>query len=75
MNSYDKTDQVERLSVIIAGPLKVAAYRVRDPETQEWSKIQFHMTCNNMVLGVMGEESAKLFASFVDQTLLPEEKQ
>ena len=44
-----------------------AAYRVRDPETNEFSNLQFHATWNNTVLAVMGEEAAKLFARFVTQ--------
>ena len=71
-NTYDSRDIVRREAVIIAdgaGSLKVAAYRVRDPETGNFSDLQFHATFNNMVLAVMGEQSAKLFASFVNQTL------
>ncbi len=63
------TDRVKREAVILAGGLKAAAYRVQDPETGEWSSLQFHMTCNNTVLAIMGEETAKLFAQFVDRTL------
>jgi len=42
---------------------------VRDPETDEWSSWQFHATFNNIVLAVMDEETAKLFARFVTSTL------
>jgi hypothetical protein len=69
INRYDTHDFVKRESVIIAGPLKVAAYRVRDPETLEWSPIHFHMTYDNIVLGMLSEESAKLFARFINDTL------
>ena len=69
INRYDSKDFVKREAVVIAGPLKVAAYRVRDPETQEWSSIQFHMTYDNIVLGMLSEESAKLFARFINDTL------
>lgn len=69
LNTYDKKDRVKRLGLIRAGALKVAAYQVRDPETNEWSKIQFHMTYENCVMAVMEEESAKLFANFVGMTL------
>jgi hypothetical protein len=69
MTIYDKKDRVDRVSVIIAGPLKVAAYRVRDPVTDEWSPLQFHMTFDNVVMALMGEESAKLFSKFVRDTL------
>lgn len=67
--AYDKNDIVLRNSVILAGDLKMAAYQVRDVETGELSKTQFHMTANNTVLAVMGEESAKLFCTFVEMTL------
>jgi hypothetical protein len=56
-NTYDKRDIVRRESVLIAdgsGQLKMAAYRVRDPDTQEFSTLQFHATWNNTVLAVMG---------------------
>jgi len=68
-NSYDKNDMVRREAALIAGPLKVAAYRVRDPETLQWSNLQFHMTFNNTVMAVMGESGAELFANFVRDTL------
>ena len=64
-NTYDKNDRVKRESVIIAGGLKMASYRTRDPETDEWSDLQFHATYNNTVMAVMGESSARLFAQFV----------
>lgn len=71
-NRYDKRDIVRREAVMIAdgaGQLKIAAYRVRDPDTNEWSKLQFHFTHDNTVLAVMGEEAAKLFARFVNDTM------
>ena len=68
-NKYDQDDRIQRGSVILAGPLKMASYRVRDPETDEWGPQQFHATYNNIVLAVMGEETAKLFARFVNDTL------
>jgi len=72
-NTYDKRDMVKREALVIAdgqfAELKIAAYRVRDPETNEWSKLQFHMTYNNTVMAFMGEESAKSFARFVTQAL------
>lgn len=64
-NDYDKKDMVEMLSRIEAGPLRIAAYRVRDPETLEWGEVEFHMTCNNYILAKMSKEAAKLFSSFV----------
>jgi hypothetical protein len=75
-NQYDPRDIVRREACIIAdgdfAQLKMAAYRVRDPETGEFSALQFHATFNNMVLAVMGDQSAKLFAKFVTDTLGPQ---
>lgn len=68
-NKYDWKDRVERGAVLIAGPLKMATYRVRDPETDQWSPQQFHATYDNHVLAVMSEESAKLFARFINSAL------
>lgn len=71
-NHYDRFDTVARDAVIIAdgaGQLKIAAYRVRDPENGEWGPLQFHMTHDNTVLAVMGAEAAKLFARFVTNTV------
>lgn len=65
-NTYDKRDMVRREAVIIAGGLKCAAYRVCDPDTLQWSALQFHVTYDNHVMAVLGEESAKLFAKFVE---------
>lgn len=63
-NTYDTRDRVARDAAIIAGPLKLAAYRVRDPETDEWSKTQFHMTYDNTVLAMLSEDSMKLLLGF-----------
>lgn len=68
-NAYDRTDMVRREAVLAAGPLKVAAYRVRDPEGGAFSGLQFHMTYDNTVMAVMGAAAAKLFARFVTDTL------
>lgn len=65
-NTYDKDDIIRREKVLIAGPIKIAAYRVRDPETGEFSKLQYHMTYDNTVMAVMGEEAAKLFIRFIN---------
>lgn len=69
MSTYDTKDRVDRVAVIAAGPIKVAAYRVRDPQTNEWSPMQFHMTYDNTVMAVMGEQAAKLFSKFVNDTM------
>ena len=66
-NKYDKDDIIRREKVLIAGPIKLAAYRVRDSETGEFSKLQYHMTYDNTVMAVMGEEAAKLFVRFVNE--------
>ncbi len=68
-NHYDNKDRIQRGAVIIAGALKMASYRVRDPETDEWGPQQFHATFDNHVLALMSEETAKLFAKFVNATL------
>lgn len=71
-NRYDKRDIVRREAVLIAdgiGSMKMAAYRVRDPETGEFSPLQFHFTYDNTVMAVMGESAAKLFAKFINDTL------
>jgi hypothetical protein len=68
-NNYDSKDRVRQLHMLRAGPLKFAAYQVRDPVTNEWSKIQFHMTYDNTVMAVMEENSAKLFADMVGKVL------
>lgn len=68
-NRYDFLDTVKRVSLMRAGPLKFAAYKVRDIETGEWSKLQFHMTYDNTVYGVMGEEAFKLFARLGNEAL------
>jgi hypothetical protein len=68
-NRYDRRDRVKQEAMMRAAGLKIAAYRVRDPETDEWSPIQFHMTHDNTVMGMLSEASAKLFATFVRQTL------
>lgn len=70
-NTYDKFDRVQQQSVIRAGAMKLGAYRVRDPETDEWSALQFHMTYDNTVMAMMSESAAKLFAKFVTETLMP----
>jgi hypothetical protein len=67
-NSYDKTDKVCRKAAVIAGPMKLAAYTVMDPDTGEHGPLQFHMTYDNTVMAVMGESAAKLFAKFVTDT-------
>lgn len=69
--TYDPSGTVERLRVVIAGPLKMAAYRVCDPETGEMGTIQFHVTYDNHVMALMGEEGARAFCSFVELTLNP----
>lgn len=68
MTEYDKFKMVEQPHFLRAGPLKIAAYRVRDPETQELSALQFHMTYDNTVMAVMSSEAAKLFVKFVNDT-------
>ncbi len=68
-NMYDKKDRIQREAVIIAGALKMAVYRVRDPETNEWGPQQFHVTFDNHVLALMSEQAAKLFATFINANI------
>lgn len=49
--------------------MRIAAYRVKDPETGERSNLQFHFTHGPTVLAVLGENAAKLFANFIFDTL------
>ena len=64
-NPYDKFDMVKREHVMIAGPMKYAVYKVRDPETMEWSDPQFHFTYDNIVMAKMAGSSAKMFSTLV----------
>lgn len=61
-------EQVRVEREMIAGPVRLACYRVLDPVKGEWSSRQFHMTYDNYVVAVMQEASAKLFASFINST-------
>ena len=70
-NTYDVNDIVRRHGLIQANNLKLAAYTVLDMETGQHGPLQFHATIGNTVLAVMGEETAKLFARFVEMTLEP----
>lgn len=67
-NHYDKTDMVRRESCLMAGPLKIAAYRVRDPDSNEFSERQYHMTWGNTIIAMMGTQAALLFARFVRES-------
>ena len=73
-NKYDTSGIVKREAVMYAGDLKLAVYRVRDPETGEYGKRNFHMTYNNCVMALMGEEAAKLFATWVTSSLKADEQ-
>lgn len=68
-NRYSRADTVDRIMDMMAGPLKFGAYRVRDPETDAWSPIQFHLLYDNHVLAVMSESSAKLFVTMYQQVM------
>lgn len=69
VNHYDEHDTVRQEYVMHGGKFKIAAYRVRDFETREWSSIQFHMTCGDIVVAVMPESFAKLFTTCVTTVL------
>ncbi len=66
-NRYDRKNLVDSVMVMHAGALKMGAYRVRDPETDEWSPLQYHLTYDNTVLAVLSESSAKLFCTMVER--------
>lgn len=68
-NRYDRKDMVDRVMVMMAGPLKFAAYKVRDPETDEWGPMQFHLMYDNHVMAVLSEQSAKLFVTMYQQVM------
>ena len=71
VNYWDSEDVVRQISLLKAAGLQIAAYRIRNLETNEFGPIQFHMTYNNLVMGIMSEDSAKAFSSFVNDTLNP----
>jgi hypothetical protein len=68
-NAYDSKDIVRREAMIRANGMKIAAYRVFDPELGKHSKLQFHMTTGDTVMAIMGEEAAKMFSWFVSRTM------
>lgn len=68
-NRYDRKDMVDRVMVMMAGPLKFAAYKVRDPETDEWGPTQFHLVYDNHVMAVLSEQSARLFVTMYQQVM------
>lgn len=70
----DRTKMVQQESLLLAAGLRLASYRVRDPDTMEWGKLQFHMTWDNYVMAVLGEESARLLRTFLNQHLPEPEK-
>jgi len=72
-NVYDRYDIIRLVGATHVGPLKFAAYRVRDPETQEFGTLQFHFTYNGTVLAVMGEDPAKMFCRLVENTIKNQE--
>ena len=65
----EATNNVRMEREVLAGGMKLGAYRVRDPATREYGPLQYHMTHGNSVVAVAGENAAKLFASFVFDTL------
>lgn len=62
-NKYDKNDIIKLESKVIAGPMQVGCYRVKDVETGEFGKMQIHLTFDNHVMAVLSENSAKLLYS------------
>ena len=51
---------VEKLAEINVADMKFAAYRVKDPITDEWSAVQYHAVQNNTVLAVISDSALKL---------------
>jgi len=68
-NRYDENDIIRREGCMIAGPLKIASYRVKDVCTGEFGSLQIHMTYDNTVMAVLGEESAKLLCKFIEMNV------
>jgi hypothetical protein len=68
-NRYDSDDIVRRHAVLLAGPLKWAAYKVRDVVTGDWSSYQFHETWDNTVITTLPESVARHFILFVQNTI------
>jgi hypothetical protein len=48
------------------GPIKIGAYEVWDFDNEKYHAPQIHFTIDNTVYGVMGVESARLLAKFVE---------
>lgn len=69
LNQWDNDDLVRCIGIMTAGGLRMAGYRVRDPESKLFGPVQFHATYNNMVLAVMGEDTARAFSDFIRNTL------
>lgn len=68
-NRYDSDDIVRRSTALMAGPLKWAAYRVRDVATGEWTPYQFHETWDNTIVAAFPESVARHFVLFVQGTI------
>lgn len=63
-NKYDSRDIIRRESVLQAEGFKIASYRVRDPETNEFGDLQYHITHNNTVIAIMSETMLRLLIQF-----------
>ncbi|WP_112661811.1 hypothetical protein [Microvirga flavescens] len=66
---YDSADQVRVQRMISAGAITIAAYQVRDPATDRFGSLQFHMSCEEAAISSMSENAAQLFVQFVQETL------
>ncbi|MGO4706725.1 hypothetical protein AB4072_13235 [Microvirga sp. 2MCAF38] len=66
---YDSADQVRVQRMISAGSIRIAAYQVRDPKTDCFGSLQFHMSCEEAAISSMSENAAQLFVQFVQETL------
>ena len=56
----EATNNVRMEREVLAGGMKLGAYRVRDPATREYGPLQFHMTHDNSVVAVAGENAAPM---------------
>lgn len=61
---YDPTDDVQRSTYAVAGGLKFATYRVRNPvagagDPDEWSGPQHHLTYGDTIMAMLDEDATR----------------
>ena len=69
-----RAEPIQLVAEIRAGPLRIEAARYRT-KAGDPGNITFTMVYDNDLMGCMGENSAKLFANFVNDTLERSQKQ